>query len=139
MNIDDFKIKFPEYASLSSDEIKIKIHVYQFKIMYPELANLEEDLIEINLVKSFNIIKEAYWGNFYIDAVHLLTAHEISVRQLSAYISAAKLSSLRESTYIKNEGVTFEWLLKSPYLSLSMYGQRLLELRKRLPKSGFAF
>lgn len=104
----------------------------QFKEKYPEFGNLPDSLIDINLDKARVTLSAAHWKNFYNEAVGLIAAHEIYIRQSDDLAIQAKLGGIRE-------GKGYSERFQKNYYELSSYGLRFLELRKQLPRVGFVF
>lgn len=102
----------------------------EFKLLYPEFNQLPEELIEVNLEKSIAITSEKFWQQYYNEAVGLTTAHEITLRREEQLNTEMKLSMIRG-------GKSFSESRPVEYFKMTSYGQRLIELKKRLPKTGF--
>lgn len=122
-------------ATFSIAGTKPVITLPMFRAEYFEFADIPDELIEINLAKALRLIHEATWRNYYQDAVLLLTAHELFLRQQEAVLSQVQAASIRE----KESFQTLNLSRDSDYYALSNYGLRLLALKKQLPRCGFTW
>lgn len=115
--------------------IKPAITLPMFRAEYFEFAEIPDELVEVNLAKALRVVNEVTWRNYYQDAVLLLTAHELFLRQQEAILTQVQAAAIREQATYQALNLTRD----SNYYSLSNYGLRLLALKKQLPKSGFAW
>ena len=107
----------------------------RFRAEYFEFGDIPDELIEANLARSLRMTSSVTWKNYYEDAVFLLTAHELFLRQQEAILTQVQAAAIRE----KETFQTLNLARDSEYYSLSHYGLKLLALKKQLPKSGFAW
>lgn len=115
--------------------IKPAITLPMFRAEYFEFAEIPDELVEVNLAKALRVVDEVTWRNYYQDAVLLLTAHELFLRQQEAILTQVQAAAIREQATFQALNLTRD----SDYYSLSNYGLRLLALKKQLPKSGFTW
>jgi hypothetical protein len=105
----------------------------RFRSEYFEFGDIPDELIEMNLTKSLRVLSASTWKDYYEDAVFLLTAHELFLRQQEAVLVQVQAATIRD----KETFQTLNLSRDSDYYSLSNYGLRLLALKKQLPKCGF--
>jgi hypothetical protein len=117
-----------------SEEVEL-ITLEAFRMEYHEFADMPDEIIQANLNKSVRVVPKLFWKNYYIDAVFLLTAHEIYLRQQEAILSQTQSAAIRDKPVFQTININRD----SEYYSLSHYGLRLIALKKQLPKSGFTF
>jgi hypothetical protein len=117
-----------------SEEVEL-ITLEAFRMEYHEFADMPDEIIQANLNKSVRFVSELYWRNYYIDAVFLLTAHEIFLRQQEAVLSQTQSAAIRDNLPFQTLNLNRD----SEYYSLSNYGLKLIAMKKQLPKSGFTF
>ena len=115
--------------------IKPAITLPMFRAEYFEFAEIPDELVEVNLAKALRVVNEVTWRNYYQDAVLLLTAHELFLRQQEAILTQVQAAAIREQATFQALNLTRD----SNYYSLSNYGLRLLALKKQLPRSGFTW
>jgi hypothetical protein len=115
--------------------IKPSITLPMFRAEYFEFAEIPDELVEVNLAKALRVVNEVTWRNYYQDAVLLLTAHEVFLRQQEAILTQVQAAAIREQATFQTLNLTRD----SHYYALSNYGLRLLALKKQLPKSGFTW
>jgi hypothetical protein len=115
--------------------VKPAITLPMFRAEYFEFAEIPDELVEVNLAKALRVVNEVTWRNYYQDAVLLLTAHELFLRQQEAILTQVQAAAIREQATFQALNLTRD----SDYYSLSNYGLRLLALKKQLPKSGFTW
>ena len=115
--------------------IKPAITLPMFRAEYFEFAEIPDELVEVNLAKALRVVNEVTWRNYYQDAVLLLTAHELFLRQQEAILTQVQAAAIREQATFQALNLTRD----SDYYSLSNYGLRLLALKKQLPRSGFTW
>lgn len=115
--------------------IKPAITLPMFRAEYFEFAEIPDELVEVNLAKALRVVNEVTWRNYYQDAVLLLTAHELFLRQQEAILTQVQVAAIREQATFQALNLTRD----SDYYSLSNYGLRLLALKKQLPRSGFTW
>ena len=115
--------------------IKPSITLPMFRAEYFEFAEIPDELVEVNLAKALRVVNEVTWLNYYQDAVLLLTAHEVFLRQQEAILTQVQAAAIREQATFQTLNLTRD----SHYYALSNYGLRLLALKKQLPKSGFTW
>lgn len=117
---------------MPEEEVEL-ITLEAFRMEYHEFSDIPDEIIQANLNKSIRVVPELFWKNYYRDAVFLVTAHEISLRQQEAVLSQTQSAAIRDNPTFQSIHFTKE----SDYYSLSHYGLRLLAMKKQLPKSGF--
>jgi len=114
---------------------KPTITLPMFRAEYFEFADIPDELVEVNLAKALRVVNEGTWRNYYQDAVLLLTAHELFLRQQEAILTQVQAAAIREQATFQ----TLNLARDSNYYSLSNYGLRLLALKKQLPRCGFTW
>ena len=107
----------------------------KFRAEYFEFGDIPDELIEINLAKALRVVSETTWRNYYEDAILLLTAHELFLRQQEAILTQVQAAAIREKESFQTLNLTRD----SDYYSLSTYGLKLLALKKQLPRCGFTW
>ena len=122
-------------ATASITGTKPAITLPMFRAEYFEFGEIPDELIEVNLAKALRVINKVTWRNYYQDAVLLLTAHELFLRQQEAILIQVQAATIREKATFQAFNLTRD----SDYYSLSHYGLRLLALKKQLPKCGFTW
>jgi hypothetical protein len=122
-------------ATASITGAKPVITLPMFRAEYFEFGEIPDELVEVNLAKALRIVNEVTWRNYYQDAVLLLTAHELFLRQQEAILTQVQAAAIREQATFQ----TLNLARDSNYYSLSNYGLRLLALKKQLPRCGFTW
>jgi hypothetical protein len=112
-----------------------EITLPMFRAEYLEFGDIFDELVEPHLSKALKVVNKITWQQFYQDAVMLLIAHELFLRQQQAVLTQVQVASIREKETFQTLNLTRD----SDYYSLSTYGLRLLALKKQLPKCGFTW
>jgi hypothetical protein len=113
----------------------LEITLATFRSQYFEFAEIPDELVDVNLAKALRVVSQVIWKDYYQDAVFLLTAHELFLRQQEAVLAQVQSAAIREQANFQTLNLTRD----SDYYSLSHYGLKLLALKKQLPKSGFTW
>ena len=97
-------------------------------IYAPELSTLNNDLVEVYLELAQNFVYENKWGRKYKQAVCLLTAHFLTIKQRSAG-SAGPITSESVGELSVSYGAVSD---KADELLTTTYGSMYYSLRKTL-------
>ena len=119
----EFTTEYPEFT------------LQEFRNEYPEFGDIPDEIIQINIVKSFRMVSSKWWGDFFKDAVLLLSAHELYLRQQEAILAQTQAAAIRDNPNYQSLNLGRD----SEYYSLSQYGLRLLELKRQKPRVGFTW
>lgn len=114
-----------------SSEIIQELTSDQFKARFPEFISIHDELIIANIEAAKIIVLESFWKQYYLEALGLTAAHEITLRQNEQLNTEARLAAIRENKGFSQSSKT------SSYYGDTAYGQRLLELKKKIPVTGF--
>jgi len=107
----------------------------EFRDEYPEFGILPDEIIQVNIAKSFRMVSAKWWGELFREAVLLLSAHELYLRQQEAILSQTQAAAIRDNPVYQSLNLGRD----SAYYSLSQYGLRLLELKRQKPRVGFTW
>lgn len=102
----------------------------QFKTRFPEFVSIHDELIIANLESAKIMILYKAWKQYYLEAIGLLAAHEITLRQNEQLITEMRVAMIRGNK-------PFSETQPNSYYRMTSYGHRFLELKKKIIVTGF--